>query len=205
MNRFAMLCWSGPRRLLLALALALAVTMPAFAQQDNPEAASLLQRLDALDSHSDYTGVGVLERLYARQAIDVFLKARRSEIATALQVAQWRVEAAELAAQTGAVQRQIQALGRERSELLLEASRREAIRARQEAERLRIQAQIQAEEAERLRLAVESEAQARQEAEGVLESVANAQVERARAARQRAARLKAQEEELRRQLQEEDQ
>jgi len=192
----------------IALAtIALTLAIPAFAaqQQENPELARLAQRLHALDTDPERAGLAALERLQAQQAIDAFGKARRSEIATALQIAQWRVETAELAAQTEAIQRQIQNLERERNEWLLEASRRDAARARQEAERLRIQAQIQAEEAERLRQAVEAETQARQEAEGVLETVANDQVERARAARQRAAELKAQEDALRRRLQDEDQ
>jgi len=192
----------------IGLAIGLAAATPALAQQqqqDNPEAAVLTQRLRALDAAPDHAGLAALERLQAQQAIDAFIQARRNEIATALQIAQWRVERAELAVQTETIQRQIQALERERGELLLEASRREAARARQEAERLRIQAQVQAEEAERLRRAVEAEAQARQEAEGVLDTVASDQVERARAARQRAAELKAQEEALRRRLEEEDQ
>jgi len=176
--------------LTLIVVIGLAATTPVLAQQpaENPEAALLVQRLHALDSVPDHAGLAALERLRAQQAIDAFVKARRGEIATALQVAQWRVETAELAVQTETIQRQIQVLERERGELLLEASRREAARARQEAERLR--------------RAVEAEAQARQEAEGVLDTVASDQVERARAARQRAAELKAQEEALRRRLEE---
>jgi len=191
--------------LVLGIGLALAAPAALAAKQDNPELAHLTQRLRALDANPEQAGLAALERLQAQQALDALGKARRGEIATALQVAQWRVETAELAAQTQAIQRQIQALEHERGEWLLEASRREAARARQEAERLRIQAQIQAEEAERLRQEVIAEAQARQEAEGVLETVASDQVERARTARQRAAALKAQEEALRRQLQDEDQ
>jgi len=190
----------------LGLLLALTVSTPALAQQqDNPEAGRLHERLRALDAAPEHAGLAALERLQAQQAIDAFIKARRSEIATALQIAQWRVDTAELAVQTETIQRQIQALERERGEWLLEASRREAARARQEAERLRIQSQIQAEEAARLRQAVEAETQARQEAEEVLETVASDQAERARAARRRAAELKAQEEALRKRLEEEDQ
>jgi len=184
------------------LLVGLALATPTSAQQENPEITHLTRRLQELNSNPTYANLAALERLQAQQALDALFKARRGEIATALQVAEWRLDTAELAAQTELIRHQIQDLDRERSELLLEASRREAERARQEAERLRIQAQIQAEEAERLRLAVEAEAQARQEAEGVLETVANDQLERARAARQRAAQLKAQEEALRRQLQE---
>jgi len=191
--------WTGIGLLLIAL---LAGT-PALAQE-NPEATRLSQRLYALDGNPDHASLGAFERLQAGQAIEQLGKARRGEIATALQVAQWRVEIAELAVQTELIRRQIEAVEREHGQLLLEASRREAARARQEAERLRTQAQIQAEEAARLRRAVEAEARARQEAEGVLDSVASDQVERARAARQRAAELRAQEDALRRRLQQEE-
>ena len=93
---------------------------------------------------------------------------------------------------------------RERSELLVEASRQDAARARAEAERLRIQAQIQAEEAERLRLAAESEYGARQEVEGVLEGVASDQAAKLRAARARQAELERREAELLRSLEDDD-
>jgi len=182
-----------------------AISSPAFAnQQENPEAQRLTQRLNALNRNPEHANLATLERMQAQQAIDAVTYARRNEIATALQIADWRIDTVEHALQAELLQLQIQALDRERRELLLEASHREAARARQEAERLRIQAQIQAEEAERLRQAMEAEARARQEAEGVLDTVANDQIERARAARQRAAELKAQEEALRRKLEEEN-
>jgi len=191
---------------LALMSIGFAISSPALAAkpQENPEAQRLTQRLNALNQNPEHANLAALERMQAQQAIDTFIKARRNEIATALQIAEWRVETAALAQQTEIIQRQIQGLEHERSELILEASRREAARARQEAERLRIQAQIQAEEAERLRLAVAAEAQARQDAEGVLDTVASDQVERARAARQRAAELKAQEEALRKRLEEQD-
>jgi len=183
----------------------LAISAPAFAQaRENPEVQRLAQRLAALNQNPEHANLAALERMQAQQAIDAFTRARRNGIATALQIAEWRIDTAELALQTELIQHQIQELERERGELLLEASRRDAARARQEAERLRIQSQIQAEEAERLRLAIEAETQARQEAEGVLDTVASDQVERARAARQRAAELKAQEDALRKRLEEQD-
>jgi len=192
---------------LTGLLLALSITgTPALAQQqENPEVERLNERLRALEAAPEHAGLAALERLQAQHAIDALTTARRNEIATALQIAQWRVDTAELALQTATIQREIQALERERSEWLLEASRREAERARQEAERLRMQAQIQAEEAERLRQAVAAEALARQEAEEVLETVASDQAKRAREARRRAAELKAQEDALRKRLEEDDQ
>jgi len=192
---------------LAGLLLALSTGTPALAQQaqENPEVERLNERLRALEAAPEHAGLAALERLQAQHAIDALTTARRNEIATALQIAQWRVDTAELALQTATIQREIQALERERSEWLLEASRREAERARQEAERLRMQAQIQAEEAERLRQAVAAEALARQEAEEVLETVASDQAQRAREARRRAAELKAQEEALRKRLEEDEQ
>jgi len=191
---------------LTGLLLALSTGTPALAkQQENPEVERLNERLRALAAAPEHAGLAELERLQAQHAIDALSTARRNEIATALQIAQWRVDTAELALQTATIQREIQALERERSEWLLEASHREAERARQDAERLRMQAQIQAEEAERLRQAVAAEALARQEAEEVLESVASDQAKRAREARRRAAELKAQEEALRKRLEEDDQ
>jgi hypothetical protein len=94
------------------------------------------------------------------------------------------------------VQREIDRLDRERSELLVEASRRDAARARPEAERLRIQAQVQAEEAARLREQADADAAARADAEGALDSVASGQAAKLRAARRRAAELARQEAEL---------
>jgi len=193
--------WGG----IVLISIGLAIGAPAFAnQQENPEAQRLTQRLNALSQNPEHANLATLERMQAQQAIDAVIYARRNEIATALQIAEWRIDTVEHTIQAELLQLQIQALDRERRELLLEASHREAARARQEAERLRIQAQIQAEEAERLRQAMEAETQARQEAEGVLDTVANDQIERARAARQRAAELKAQEEALRRKLEEEN-
>jgi len=189
---------------LLALLLALG-TAAAAAQEPNPDIAALTLRLRTLDAAPANTGAAALERLQAQQALDALATARRSEVASVLQIAQWRVETAELAVQTALARRQMEAIERERGEWLLEASRREAARALQEAERLRIQAQIQAEETERLRQLAEAEAQARQEAETRLDEAAGAQAARLRAARQRAAELKRQEDALRRRLEQEQQ
>lgn len=186
-------------RLLMAATLA-ALLLPgaAMAQSRDAEAASapLQARLRALDADPERGPLAAYERLRARQALEVLAGARSQDRADARQVAEWRVETAEIAAATELARRQIDRLDRERSELLVEASRQDAARARAEAERLRIQAQIQAEEAERLRLEAEMESGARQRAEGVLDDVAKAQADRLRAAREREAELKRQEAEL---------
>ena len=167
---------------------------------EDSEAALLDQRLVAIDADASANGLAPLERLQARQAVQALATARARQRPGALRVAQWRVETAEIATRTELARREIARLERERTDLLLEASRREAARARQEAERLRVQTQIQAEEAARLREAAEAESMARQEAETVLQGVSSREAARLRAARQRAAELKRQEEELMRSL-----
>jgi len=188
-------------RMRFAAGLSLLLALPlAQAQDANPEVAGLTQRLFAIDADPALNPFASLERMQARQAVQALSNARSRQRPVALEIAQWRVETAEVAAQTEAARREIDRLDRERTDLLLEASRREAARARQEAERLRIQTQIQAEETARLREAAEAESLARQEAETVLQGVSSREAARLRASRQRAAELKRQEEELLRSL-----
>ncbi|MGI8559856.1 MAG: hypothetical protein ACR2J7_00135 [Luteimonas sp.] len=180
----------------LSVLLLLALSVPAAHAAEDADHARLSQRLVAIEADPARNTLAAYERLQARQALETLATARSRSRADALQIAEWRVETAELAAAAEAVRREIDRLERERSELLVEASRRDAARARAEAERLRIQAQIQAEEAARMRLAAEQESQARQEAEIVLDDVAGAQAARLRAARKREAELARREAEL---------
>lgn len=187
------------RLLTAALVAALLVPGAVLAQsRDADDGSAVLQaRLRALDADPERANLAAYERLRARQALEALAGTRGAQArADARQVAEWRVETAEIAAATALARRQIDRLDRERSELLVEASRQDAARARAEAERLRIQAQIQAEEAERLRLEAEIESGARQRAEGVLDDVARTQADRLRAAREREAELRRQEAEL---------
>ncbi|GGK13487.1 hypothetical protein [Luteimonas terricola] len=188
---------------LAAAALAALLLLPGFAMAQQSRAASddgsaaLEARLRSLDADPERASLAAYERLRARQAIDALVAARGAQDkADARQIAEWRVETVETVAATELARREIDRLDRERSELLVEASRQDAARARAEAERLRIQARIQAEEAERLRLEAEIETGARQRAEGVLDDVASTQAARLRAAREREAELKRQEAEL---------
>ncbi len=180
----------------LILAACFAFAPFAHAAEDDPDAARLSQRLQQLDNDLRLAGAASYERLQARQAIERLVAARSKDRDNARYVAERRVETAEIAANNELTRREIERLDRERSDLLVEASRRDAERARQEAERLRVQAQIQAEETERLRLAAEQEAAARAQAEGVLDDVAAAQAAKLRAARQRQAELARREAEL---------
>jgi outer membrane protein OmpA-like peptidoglycan-associated protein len=128
--------------------------------------------------------------------VDALPQSRKSDRAQATQVAQHRVETAEIAARTEATRREVDRLDRERSELLVEASRQEAERARAEAERLRFEAQVQMEEAQRLRATAESEAAARQQAEEIVLDVAGDQAAKLAAAKARDAELARKEAEL---------
>jgi hypothetical protein len=160
---------------------------------DNAEAS----RLQALEADPGLNGFAAYERLRAHQALDTAMAIRSAKLRdAALQKADRRIAIAELAARTEATRREIDRLDRQRSELLVEASRQEADRARQEAERMRVQAQIQAEEAQRLRLAAESEAAARQQAEDVILDVGGEEAAKLKAARERDAELARQEAEL---------
>ena len=178
-------------RIVLAAAL-LACAFTVQAQQDD----GLVQRLAAVEASPEYASLAAFERLQARQALDVLANARRSDRDGALYVAQRRVEIAEVAARSQAAQREVDRLDRERSELLVEASRRDATRARAESERLRVQAQIQAEETERLRQQAAADAQAVQDVEATLQGVAGDQTARLSAAREKEAALARQEAEL---------
>ncbi len=161
-----------------------------------PPAAPAEQRLQLLDADPQLNPFAQYERLQARQALEaVQASSSRNRAAAQIQLER-RVGIAEQAARIEAARRQIESLGRERSELLVEASRRDAERARAEAEQLRMQAQVQAEEAARLRAAADAESSARQQAEAVLDSAQIDQGARVAAAREKEAALARQEAEL---------
>jgi len=178
------------------LAAGLLMAAPAHAQDDESAVAGLSQQLTALDANVETASLAAYERLQARQAIEALANARSRDRDAAYYVAERRVRIAEVAARTEAMQRQIDRLERERSELIVEASRRDAAEARAEAERLRIQARIQAEEAARLRQQTTSDAAAMQDIEAALQNVAGAQAAKLKAAREREAELARQEAEL---------
>jgi len=177
----------------LVLAVLLALSVPALAA-DDAVLVQLNARLSALDNNPQLREQGAYERVQAMQAIARYADAKRSDRDGALYVAQRRVEIAELAAQTAVDSRKVGELDQTRNALLLEASRRETARVRQEAERLRVQQQIQAEEAERVRQQAEAEAAA--EADQILTNATGAQQAKLSAARQKDASLARQEAEL---------
>lgn len=187
------------RRFATAPALVLALMLPfatAMAAEPDPDVVRLGQRLQAIDTDPQRNAFAAYERLQARQALQALQVAKRKLRPQVLQIAKLRIEAAEIASRTEAGRAELQRLEIERSELLVEASRRDAERARAESERLRVEAQIRAEETARLREAVEAEARERQEAEGLLDTVAGSEVEKLRLAREREAELARREAEL---------
>lgn len=191
----------SPRRLIAACLLAgLLVPALALARTPPPEVQALNARLAALDANPDLRELAAYERLQAVQAVAAYEDASRSQRPDVLYLAQQRVAIAEVAAQAARAARQADALEQERSGLLLEASRRDAQRAQQEAERLRIQNQIQAEEAERMRQEAEAEAQTQADAQAqanqALVTAAAAQGQKLSAAQRKDAALARQEAEL---------
>ncbi len=182
------------RSVVFACALLLAAA-PALAAPD-PDVQRLQARLDRLQADPALGRLAAYEQLEARQAIAALAEVRRSDRPGVLYVAERRVEIAETAAGAESARRELARLDLQRSDLLLQASRRDAERARQEAELLRIQSQIQAEETERLRLAAEAEAAARSDVEQALTSATGRQATQVSAARRKEAALARQEAEL---------
>jgi outer membrane protein OmpA-like peptidoglycan-associated protein len=175
--------------------------MPAEQAPDNPldlpvPATTAEVRLQALEADPRLNPFAQYERLQARQTLATLQASSSRNRPAAAAMADKRVGIAEQAARIEAARRQTDTLQRERSELLVEASRRDAERARAEAERLRMQAQVQAEEATRLRAAADAESSARQDAEAVLDNAQIDQRARVAAAREKEAALARQEAEL---------
>jgi outer membrane protein OmpA-like peptidoglycan-associated protein len=108
--------------------------------------------------------LGDADRLRAHQALDALAQTgpHAKDRPLALHVAESRVAAARFAAQADLADRQLAQLDREHDKILLEASRRDADRARAEAERLRLQNTAREEEAARAE--AEREAQQQQAA-----------------------------------------
>ena len=170
--------------------------MPAGAPPADEATAGLAGRLRTLESDPRLNAGAAYERLLAHQALDALMAARGRNRDAAAQLAERRVAIAELAARTQATRRLIDSMERTRSDLLVEASRQDAERARREAEQLRIQAQVQAEETQRLREQADAEAAARQQAEDVIIDVGASQAAKLKAARAKEADLARQEAEL---------
>jgi outer membrane protein OmpA-like peptidoglycan-associated protein len=128
----------------------LLIASNAWAAKPDPNMDVLNQRLQALENDPQLASKAQYERLRARMAVTAYASAKSRDKEHALKLAQWRLQAAEQAAQAELLQDQSMQLDRERDSILVEASRRDADRARQEAERLRLENLAREEEAERL-------------------------------------------------------
>lgn len=154
------------RALWLAPMLLISSALLAADKAPDPDVVRLHERLAAIDADAGAGGVAGLERLQARQAIDAFVasKPKAKNRAHLLFVAEQRAQIAETAIRIAALREQLLGLERERDRILLEASRRDAEQARQDAERLRLQNLARVEEAQRAQSMSEQSAAAAQAA-----------------------------------------
>jgi len=187
-----------PLAFALVLGLALATPPVTAVEVVDPDVARLQATLAQIDSDPQFAGKAGLERLKAAQAIEALVAARNRERPALLDIAEHRVRAAETAAVADLLAEQSAALDRERDQIVIDASRREAENARREADRLRSRALAQQEEAARLAELAEVERVARAETFALAEQ-ARAEAEQSRrlaASRTREAQLAREEAEL---------
>lgn len=160
----------------------------------DPDVERLRARIEAIEAQVvDYNDAAGVERLLARQALAALAasKAKADDRTHLLFVAEQRAEIAEIGLRNAQLRERLAALARTRDQIVLEASRRDAEQARQEAERLRLQSLARAEEAQR--------AQSQSAAAAAAAEAALAQAEQSRVladARAREAALARQEAEL---------
>lgn len=142
---------SARLRMLLLAALLASTGLVAAEKAPDPDVVRLQGRLEAIDGDAAATGAAGLERLQARQAFAAFAasKPKAKNRAHLMFVAEQRADIAETAIRAAALRTQVLALERERDQILLQASRRDAEQARQEAERLRLQNLARVEETQR--------------------------------------------------------
>ena len=117
--------------------------------QEVPFSQSVMQvtaALDALDRDAQGGNFAALERSQARQAVNRLPDVRTRDQALALEEAQVLLKTAEYAVKSGQLKDQLVQLDREHDSILVEASRRDALLARKEAEKLRLQALAREEE-----------------------------------------------------------
>ena len=134
-----------------ALALATALALPALAvAADNPMVGQLSQRLMNIQANPDTAELAAFERMQAQQAIATLDKAKRRDQELATYLAERRVEIAETSVRAALAAREVDRLDRTRSDLLIEASRRDAARARSEEATATAQLQLRRNEVNQL-------------------------------------------------------
>ncbi|MCX7041848.1 MAG: hypothetical protein NT117_04005 [Gammaproteobacteria bacterium] len=150
MSRLARSATQFPWAFALVLAAATWVGAAVAAPAADPDAARLAADLAVIDADANLAGRAQLERFKAAQAVAALQVARSRDRAHALVLAEAWVAAAQDAAQAEALIEQSRQLDRERDQMMVDASRRDAELARREADRLRMQALAREEEAARL-------------------------------------------------------
>ncbi|HEU0151710.1 MAG TPA: OmpA family protein [Arenimonas sp.] len=136
----------------LLMPLLLALSGPGLAQSaaDHEQAvARLAGELRTLETDPSLADLAGLERLKARQAVAAAADAKRRERELTVRLAGLRIAAARAAAEADLLASQSLQLDRERDQIMVEASRREAEQARRETERLRLQSLAREEAAQR--------------------------------------------------------
>jgi outer membrane protein OmpA-like peptidoglycan-associated protein len=179
--------------LLAALALAACMTTP----KRDLDLERIQATLSNLERDTSLAPLAPAEIARARDAVRALAESPASNEALRAElsyIAERRVDIAYASAQAALEQNKLAKLERERSEILVEASRRDAELARLEAEKLRVQSLARAEEAERAR-ADTAEALALRDESAQAADAARAQAEQAK----RLAKAQAQEADLARQ------
>ncbi|MGH8042147.1 MAG: OmpA family protein [Rudaea sp.] len=149
----------------LLLALASAYT---FAAKPDLDYERLRASMDSLAADPVLGTLAPGERALAEQAVQTLHTEHsggKDARAFRVYMAERRVDIAYAAAQAANQQSQLETLGREHDQILLQAAQREAESARAEAEKQRLQSMIRAEEVDRLREAGEHSAQQAQAAQ----------------------------------------
>jgi outer membrane protein OmpA-like peptidoglycan-associated protein len=141
------------RRSVQALAcvlLLLAGIAAAATPRTDPDYARLAAQIAALDADPALADLAGLERLKARQVLARLQVAKSRDREHVVMLANRWVEAAVAAANAELLQQQAAQLDRERDQIMIEASRRDAERARRDADLLRLQTLAREEEAQRM-------------------------------------------------------
>jgi outer membrane protein OmpA-like peptidoglycan-associated protein len=175
-------------RVAMLLALCLLGACASTPKQD-PMQLRLESSLRALEDDPSLGPLAAADRLRARQAIQVLAQIGGRERAAALALAERRLDIARAAAEAELSERQLAQLERERDQILLQASRRDAELARLESEKLRLQNLARAEEAHMAQEAAASAIALSEQSSAEAEQarrLAKAQAEEASLARQEA-------------------
>lgn len=151
---------------LVVLSCLLCISTVGFAApKSNPDVDRLNASLSALDADPALGELAAVERFKARQSVIALMTAKGKAREQALWIATTRVETAQLAAQAELLVNQAEQLDRERDQIMLQASQRDAEMARREADQLRLQNMARQEEAERMSMAIEQERIAREQSD----------------------------------------